>query len=380
MAACAVCHSDVSFIDGDWGGTLPAVYGHEAAGLVEEVGPGAGGLAVGDHVVVTLVRSCGRCVKCRRGQPTLCEGLPPGGSGVLTGADGEAIHQAMCTGAFAELALVDASQVVRVPDSVPLESASLLACGVLTGVGAVLNTAAVEPGSTVVVLGTGGVGLNCVQGAALAGAAEVVAVDLVASKLDVARTFGATSVVDASKTDPEAAVQELTSGRGADHVLVAAGVSRLIESGARMLARGGTLVIVGIPAIGTSVSLDPVAISDGSLRVLGSKMRASRPKEDIPKLVELYQSGRLKLDELVSGRFALDDVNEAIESGRTRRAATSGDRRLAGLTSARDTQRALAHVRVERRRCLDGGLRRRLRIGRSAEPHRPELVLDPRVA
>ena len=186
----------------------------------------------------------------------------------------------------------------------------------ITGVGAVLNTARVEPGSTVAVLGTGGVGLNCVQGAALAGAGEVIAVDLVASKLAVARLFGATQTVDASRTDPEAAVREITDGRGVDYVFVAAGVGRLIESGARMLARGGTLVIVGIPATGTSISLDPVAIADGSLRVLGSKMGASRPHEDIPRLVELYQSGRLKLDELISERFELERVNEAIDAAR----------------------------------------------------------------
>ena len=173
-----------------------------------------------------------------------------------------------------------------------------------------------EAGSTVAVLGTGGVGLNCVQGAALAEAGEVIAVDLVASKLAVARLFGATQTVDVSRTDPEAAVREITDGRGVDYVFVAAGVGRLIESGARMLARGGTLVIVGIPATGTSISLDPVAIADGSLRVLGSKMGASRPQEDIPRLVELYQSGRLKLDELISERFELERVNEAIDAAR----------------------------------------------------------------
>ena len=318
VAACAVCHSDVAYIDGDWGGILPAVYGHEAAGIVQDVGAGADGgtLAAGDHVVVTLIRSCGQCSKCLRGQPALCDGLPAADDTVLTSSTGEPVHQAMRSGAFAELVTVDASQVVAIPGNISLESASLLACGVITGVGAVLNTARVEPGSTVAVLGTGGVGLNCVQGAALAGAGEVIAVDLVASKLAVARLFGATQTVDASRRDPEAAVREITDGRGVDYVFVAAGVGRLIESGARMLARGGTLVIVGIPATGTSISLDPVAIADGSLRVLGSKMGASRPHEDIPRLVELYQSGRLKLDELISERFELERVNEAIDAAR----------------------------------------------------------------
>jgi len=315
LAACAICHSDVAYIDGDWGGELPAVYGHEAAGVVEQVGAGADGLAPGDRVVVTLIRSCGECARCRRGQPTLCEGRT-GGETVLTSARGEPIHQAMNVGAFAELVNVDASQVVPVPRDLSLESASLLACGVLTGVGAVLNTAGVEAGSIVAVLGTGGVGLNCVQGAALAGADQIIAVDLVASKLEVARVFGATKLVDAATTDPEEAVREATAGRGADYVFVAAGVPALVESGARMLARGGAVVIVGIPASGTSIRLDPVAIADGSLRILGSKMGASRPHEDIPKLAELYRSGRLKLDELISERFELDRVNEAIDSAR----------------------------------------------------------------
>lgn len=315
LVACAICHSDVAYIDGDWGGELPAVYGHEAAGVVEAVGTGASGLAPGDHVVVTLIRSCGRCARCLGGRPTLCEGLT-GRDTVLTSARGEPIHQAMNVGGFAELVTVDTSQVVPVPGTLALESASLLACGVLTGVGAVLNTAAVEPGSTVAVLGTGGVGLNCVQGAALSRAEQVIAVDLVASKLEVAAAFGATKLVDASTTDAERAVSEATAGRGVDYVFVAAGVASLVESGARMLARGGAVVIVGIPPTGTSIRLDPVAIADGSLRVLGSKMGASRPHEDIPKLVELYESGRLKLDELISERFGLEGVNEAIDSAK----------------------------------------------------------------
>jgi S-(hydroxymethyl)glutathione dehydrogenase / alcohol dehydrogenase len=316
VAACAICHSDIAFIDGAWGGPLPAVYGHEAAGVVTETGPGVAGLAGGDHVVVTLIRSCGRCARCLRGQPALCEGLPVAdASPVLAGAGGEAIHQGMRTGAFAGLVTVDRSQVVAVPPSVPLDVACLLACGVLTGVGAVMNTAAVEPGSTVVVLGAGGVGLNCVQGSVLAGAGQVIAVDLVPAKREAARLFGATHVIDPAR-DTVAAVRELTGGRGVDHVLVAAGIGSLIETGVTLLRGGGSLVIVGLPPAGATISLDPLAIADGSLRVLGSKMGASDPARDIPKLVELYRAGRLKLDELVSQRFELGRINDAIESAR----------------------------------------------------------------
>jgi len=317
VAACAVCHSDVAFIEGAWGGALPTVFGHEAAGVVEEVGPGVSGLAAGDHVVVTLIRSCGRCGNCRWGQPALCDGLPPAGhEGVLADGDGKPVHQGMHTAAFSHRVTVHESQAVAVSPDISLEVASLLACGVLTGVGAVLNTAAVEAGSTVVVLGAGGVGLNCVQGARLAGAGQIIAADLVAAKLDAARAFGATDVIDAAARDSRGEVDRLTAGHGAGYVFVAAGAVSLIETGMTMLRRGGTLVIVGIPAAGAAVCLDPVAIADGSLRVLGSKMGASRPHEDIPRLVRLYQAGLLKLDELISERYEFGRINDAIGAAR----------------------------------------------------------------
>src|SRR5581483_2276294 len=196
VAACAICHSDIALMRGVWGGDLPAVYGHEAAGVVEEVGAGVLAVAPGDHVVVTLVRSCGRCPQCLRGQPALCERLPEfplTRSSPLTGSDGSTIQQGVRTAAFAERVTVDASQVVRIDDDVPLEAASLLACGVATGVGAVTNAARVEVGSSVVVFGAGGVGLNVIQGAVLAGARAIVAVDLLDSKLEAALRFGATA-------------------------------------------------------------------------------------------------------------------------------------------------------------------------------------------
>jgi S-(hydroxymethyl)glutathione dehydrogenase/alcohol dehydrogenase len=317
IAACAICHSDIASIDGAWGGRLPAVYGHEAAGVVEETGPGVAGLAAGDHVVVTLIRSCGRCARCLRDQPSLCEGLPAPGSGpVLASTSGEVIYQGMRMGAFAERVTVHASQVVAIPSSVPLAPASLLACGVLTGVGAVMNTAAVEPGSTVVVLGAGGVGLNCVQGAVLAGARMVIAADRVARKLQAALLFGATHVIGSAGPGLAAEVSGLTGGRGADYVFVAAGVGSLIETGARLLRRGGSLILVGLPPAGATVSLDPLAIADGSLRILGSKMGGARPRRDIPVLAGLYLAGRLRLDELISQRFSLDRINDALTSAR----------------------------------------------------------------
>jgi Zn-dependent alcohol dehydrogenase len=315
LAACAICHSDVAFMQGAWGGELPAVYGHEAAGVVDDVGEGVGGIAEGDHVVVTLVRSCGSCPQCLRGEPALCEQLadfPLSRRSPLSALDGRPIHQGVRTGAFAERVTVDASQVVPIPRDVPLDAASLLACGVVTGVGAVRNTAKVERGSSVVVYGAGGVGLNVVQGAALAGAESIVAVDLVDAKLEAARGFGATHVLNASRDDVEAEVRALTGGRGADYAFDASGAVAAIEQGARLIRRGGTLVLVGLPPTGAKVAFEAESVADNALRIMGTKVGSVRPQQDIPELVGLYREGRLKLDELITGRWQLDAINEAV--------------------------------------------------------------------
>ncbi len=317
LAACAICHSDILYMDGAWGGVLPAVYGHEAAGVVEEVGPGVTGAELGDHVVVTLIRSCGCCHFCSQGQPVMCETtFRLDEDGPLRSKDGEAIHQGLRTGAFAERVVVDASQVVRVPKDLPLDSASLLACGVITGLGAVVNTAEVRPASTVAVVGTGGVGLNSVQGAALGGARTVIAIDLSDDKLAASKGFGATDTVNPAKEDAAQAVRALTEGRGADYVFVTVGAKAAIEQGFALLCRGGTLVIVGMPASGVTAAFDPATFANEGQRVLGSKMGSARLQVDVPKLVDLYRQGRLKLDELISGRYPLEEINEAVASAR----------------------------------------------------------------
>jgi S-(hydroxymethyl)glutathione dehydrogenase/alcohol dehydrogenase len=313
LAACAVCHSDLTYLHGAWGGALPAVYGHEAAGVVEQVGPGVVDVAPGDHVVVAPVRFCGRCPQCLRGLPVFCEGvgeLALTRDSPLRSVDGAVIQQGLRTAAFAERVTVHASQAVAIPRDVPLESAALIACGVLTGVGAVLNTAAVETGSTVGVLGTGGVGLNAVQGAVLSGASLIVAVDLVESKLAAARAFGATHAVSA-RDDVTAAVYGLTGGRGLDCVVVTAGTAAAVEQAVALLAAGGTAVLVGMPA-GATATIHPETVADRGLRIVGSKLGSARPQLDVPYLVELYRQGRLKLDELVSARYPLAEVNEAV--------------------------------------------------------------------
>ena len=253
VAACAVCHSDITYMEGGWGGALPAVYGHEAAGVVLEAGSGVADVAPSDHVVVTLIRSCGVCRQCAWGRQVLCEeSFRLDRESPIRAADGGAVHQAMRTGAFAEQVTVHASQVVAIPKDVPLDSAALLACGVITGVGAVLNTARVPAGADVVVVGTGGVGLNSVQGAALCGARTIVAVDLSDGKLAAARRFGATHALNPAHEDVAAAVQALTDGRGAEYVFVAVGSKPAIEQAFGLLARGGAIVIVGMPATGVA--------------------------------------------------------------------------------------------------------------------------------
>ena len=315
IAACAICHSDLLFMEGAWGGELPAVFGHEAAGIVEEVGAGVARLAPGDHVVVTLLRSCGHCRFCSTGERQLCETEHPLDlRSPLSAGDGSTIRQGFRTGAFAEQVVVDASQIAPIPRDVPLESASLLACGVITGLGAVLNTAAIRPGGHVVTIGTGGVGLNCVQGAAIGGAGSNIAIDVSERKLAAARAFGASHTISPGKEDARAAVRSLTGGRGADYVFVAAGSAAAIEQGVGLLRRGGTLIVVGMTAEGVRIRLDALEVADNALRILGSKMGSVRMPFDIQMLADWYLKGRLKLDELISGRYPLEQINEAIAS------------------------------------------------------------------
>ena len=315
IAACAICHSDILFIEGAWGGDLPAVFGHEAAGIVEEVGAGVGQVAPGDHVVVTLLRSCGHCHFCSRGERPLCEStLPLDLRSPLSAADGSPLRQGLRTAAFAEQVVVHASQVATIPREVPLESASLLACGVITGLGAVLNTAAMRPGGHVATIGTGGVGLNCVQGAAIGGAGTNIAIDLSDRKLAAARTLGASHAINPGREDARAFVRSLTGGRGADYVFVAVGSAAAIEQGARLLRRGGTLVVVGMTAEGVQIRLDALDVANDALRILGSKMGSVRMPSDVQMLAGWYLQGRLKLDELISARYPLEQINDAIAS------------------------------------------------------------------
>ena len=311
LEACAICHSDVAYADGAWGGSVPTVLGHEACGLVAETGPGVASLRPGQRVVVSLIRHCGACGRCRAGEPALCTaafGLDERSPIALAG--GGRIEQGLRCGAFADEVVVHASQAVPVPRHLPAASLSMLGCAVLTGVGAAERAGAVGPGDTVVVIGSGGVGLNAIQGAVIAGAERVIAIDVADEKLAAARLFGATAAVNARTADPAAAVE------AADVVIATAGSARAVEQGLALLRRGGTLVVVGMPASGEEARFDPTQLAHDGMRIVGTKMGSARPADDIPRLVALYEDGRLKLDELVTATYPLDRINEAADAMR----------------------------------------------------------------
>jgi Zn-dependent alcohol dehydrogenase len=314
VAACAICHSDVHQIRGDWSAKLPLVAGHEASGVVEEVGPGVTNVKVGDHVVMSLLRSCGRCYYCSKGDTHLCEGVFALQTETrLHNRRGEPVVQSIKTAAFAEYAVVDQSQLVPIPKEIPLDSASLLACGVITGLGAVVNTAKVHTGESVAVMGIGGVGLNALQGAYLSGAQPIIALDLLENKLQAARDFGATHTINvAQEADPAGAVQALTGGRGVDYAFVTVGSPVAVAQALTLIRRGGSLVLVGIP---DDKATHPLLLAQSvwkEQRILSSSMGSTRLSVQVPQLVELYRQGRLKLDELVSRRYPLEEINEAI--------------------------------------------------------------------
>ncbi|WGW04868.1 Zn-dependent alcohol dehydrogenase [Tropicibacter oceani] len=318
LEAVAICHSDISYADGAWGGDLPAVYGHEAAGRISALGDGVTGFAKGDRVVVTLIKSCGSCANCATGKPTICEGAQPEPS-PLTRADGTQVVKAMNCGAFAERVVVDSTQIVKMPDDMPAESVALMACGVITGIGAVLNAGRLRPGEDVVVIGAGGVGLNAIQGARIGGARRIVAVDMSPEKLDDAMEFGATHGVLATSGEPwKQAFKAL--GRGADIVAVTVGAIPAYNDSLRYLGWGGRMVMVGMPASGAMAEYEPVVPAYMSQQMIGSKMGDVVIQRDIPWMADLYRQGRLKLDELVSNRWRLDQINEAIADTKTGKA------------------------------------------------------------
>ena len=314
IKACAICHSDIHYADGAWGGNLPAVYGHEAAGRVLSFGDAVTGFQTGDPVLVTLLRTCGCCPSCVGGRPARCEAGRDPMLSPLSLPDGTRVEHGLVTAGFAERVVVDQSQIIGIPESIPMDSASLLSCGVITGVGAAVNTVGVRPGSSVAVVGVGGVGLNAVQGAKICGAAKIIAVDVSKDKLEDAFEFGATDTLLVDDSKPHRKLKQLTGGRGVDFALVTVGAIEAHQAAMRYLAPSGTLVVVGLPPSGASISIQPELVAFLSQGIIGSSMGDTVLRRDIPYLLDLYDQGRLKLDELITGRFSLKDINRAIRS------------------------------------------------------------------
>lgn len=316
---CAICHSDIMSIDGRWGGSVPAVYGHEGVGRIEAAGSAVSSLAVGDRVVLSLIRFCGRCYYCEQGDFPFCETqMALDTESRLSMADGTPVVQGIKVGAFAEKVVVHESQCIPVDDDLGGDLACTLSCGVMTGFGAVTNTARMEAGATCVVVGVGGVGINCVQGAALAGASPVIAIDVHDEKLAMAHTFGATHTLSAGMGGEALAdnVKALTGGRGADYVFVAVGHPPAIEQSVDLVRNGGNLVVAGIPGRTDTVTLVARVFGGRGVTIHGSKMGSARPHIDVPRMVSLHRQGHLKLAELVSNRYTLDDINQALDAVR----------------------------------------------------------------
>lgn len=321
LAANGVCHSDLNVIHGTQTTPMPIVLGHEGAGVVEAVGPHVTHVKVGDHVVLSWTPSCGQCAYCQSGHPNLCEvvyatmgnGTLFDGTSRLSRA-GEVLFHYSFISSFAEYSVVPESGCVVIKSDIPLDKAALVGCAVMTGVGAAINTAHVYPGSVVVVIGAGGVGLNAIQGARLAGAATIVAVDVNPSKLVRARTFGATHVVNSTELNAVAAVRELTRGMGADYTFEAVGRPETMRQSWEMARPGGTVVMVGIAPEGSELSLPANRVVREERRLVGSFYGSARPQIDMPMILNLYMAGKLMLDELVTHRFSLEQINEAVHA------------------------------------------------------------------
>lgn len=321
IAASGLCHSDLSVIDGSRPRVMPMVLGHEASGVVGEVAAGVEDLKPGDHVIFSFVPMCGRCIYCATGRPALCErGNAANGRGtLLSGARrfknrrGEPLHHHLGVSAFSRYTVAARESLIPIPAEVPLEKAALFGCAILTGVGAVVNTARVEPGARVAVFGLGGVGLAVVLGARLAGALQIVAVDLLPQKLELARRLGATHAVSAGDGQAADAVREITRG-GADYAFEAVGSARVLAQAYAATRRGGRTVTIGLPHPDQRLDLQAVSLVAEERMLLGSYMGSAVPQRDVPRLLDLYSAGKLPVDELVSQRVELPAVNAAFDA------------------------------------------------------------------
>src|SRR5580700_8335792 len=325
IAACGVCHSDLSATNGTINYPLPLILGHEGAGVIVAIGDGVDNYAVGDHVVSSFVSMCGHCHYCQTGRPQLCvqslksgATLPDGTVRTRDSKGGDLYVFSGC-GVMAEIATVHMGNVVKIDQAMPLDRAALIACGVMTGVGAAVNTAKVEAGSIAVVFGCGGVGLNAIQGCAIAGAGMIVAVDTSDPKLELAKTFGATHTFNVSGQDNVGKALYKLTGGGADYAFDCVGSGRIAEQAWGVLRRGGTAVIVGIAGAKDQITLNAQQVALSEKTLTGSYYGSARPSQDFPRLIGLYRGGRLKLDELITRTYAIDEAPQAfadLEAGR----------------------------------------------------------------
>lgn len=318
IVAAGICHSDYHVVTGELPAYLPMALGHEGAGIVEEVGPNVTGCKVGDHVVLSFVPSCGVCPSCVAGHPNLCDK----GAGTVNGPllDGTfrmhrgdvEIGQFCLLGSFSERVVVSDMSVVAIPDYYALNRAVLVGCGVPTGIGAVIHRARVMPGSTVMVVGCGGIGSNIIQGAALAGARMIIAVDIHDFKLENAKKLGATHTINSTKEDPVSVSRDLTWGRGVDYAFEAISTAETIGQAYQAIGKNGTLIVVGLsPFTEMSIPISPLDLVVSQKAILGTLYGDSKPRNDIPNLLQMYGAGKVKLDELITRTYTLDQVNEA---------------------------------------------------------------------
>jgi S-(hydroxymethyl)glutathione dehydrogenase/alcohol dehydrogenase len=318
LVSAGVCHSDYHVMKGEWKSPLPMVLGHEAAGVVEKVGPGVNMSKPGDHVILNFRPNCGWCRYCTVGRPVLCNGADTARWTLFDGTvrlhkGNQDIYHFARTASFAEYVVVPQSGAVPVRDDMPLDKACLVGCSVMTGVGSVINTAKVVPGSSVMVIGCGGVGLNVIQGAVLAGAGRIIAVDVLENKLAYAQQFGATDIIDASHGDTVARVRDLTDG-GVDYAFEAIGNSRTILQAYESTRPGGVTTVVGMAPEDDEVSINALSLPRTEKVIMGSWYGSARPWVDLPKMVDLYLSGKIQVDSLISRTYPLDEINTAYDA------------------------------------------------------------------
>ena len=317
VVASGVCHTDLSVIQAKLPMPPPVVLGHEGAGIVEEVGKAVTNVRPGDHVILSWVENCGKCHYCASGRLHLCDAnirSAMAGQESVWEKDGVDIMRMAGVGSFAERTIVRATAAIKIADDVPLDKACLVGCGVMTGVGAAINTVKVRPGDTVAVFGCGGVGLNVIQGAALSGAARIIAVDLMPQKLELAKQFGATDIVSAKDTDPVDAIRNLTDGLGVDYAFEVIGAPAVITQAFLSVKRGGTAVVVGVPAMGQDVTVPGLTLPLEEKSLVGSLYGSANMRRDMPKLLDLYMQKKLKIDELISRTIRLDKINTAFDA------------------------------------------------------------------